>query len=91
MTYTFLTFRINRILKRKNMIKQHKPFPGPFLLPLYLSIFRIPENLNICIKLSQSDKKQTSNFLEKKFLSRKKVFSLLGPYDTSRGYNAEIK
>lgn len=90
MTYTFLTFRINRILKRKN-IKQHKPFPGPFLLPLYLSIFRIPENLNICIKLSQSDKKQTSNFLEKKFLSRKKVFSLLGPYDTSRGYNAEIK
>lgn len=68
MTYTFLTFRINRILKRKNIIKQHKPFPGPFLLPLYLSIFRIPENLNICIKLSQSDKKQTSNFLEKKIL-----------------------
>lgn len=68
MTYTFLTFRINRILKRKNIIKQHKPFPGPFLLPLYLSIFRMPENLNICIKLSQSDKKQTSNFLEKKIL-----------------------
>lgn len=91
MTYTFLTFRINRILKRKNILKQHKPFPGPFLLPLYLSIFRIPENLNICIKLSQSDKKQTSNFLEKKFLLRKRVFSLLGPYDTSRGYKAEIK
>lgn len=68
MTYTFLTFRINRILKRKNIIKQHKPFPGPFLLPLFLSIFRMPENLNICIKLSQSDKKQTSNFLEKKIL-----------------------
>lgn len=78
MTYTFLTFRINKILKRKNIIKQHKPFPGPFLLPLYLSIFRIPENLNICIKLSQSDKKQTSNFLEKKFLCGKKCFHCSG-------------